>query len=104
MTRFSIALSFLLLMGACNSSKNTKETSDQAPQERQQSRKQGGPPDAAQAIAQMDANADGKLSINEVKGRLKDDFPKIDSNGDGFLTKAELESAKPARGSRPQRN
>ncbi|MFK8058382.1 MAG: EF-hand domain-containing protein [Saprospiraceae bacterium] len=96
MTRIALAICGLLLLGACN--KKTAEATEQAPQTRQQGR-QGGPPNAAQAIAKMDGNSDGKLSISEVKGPLKENFAKIDSNGDGFLTKAELENAP-----RPQRN
>ncbi len=46
----------------------------------------------------MDANNDGKLSESEVKGPLKKDFSKIDTNDDGFLTVEELEKApKPER-------
>jgi len=48
----------------------------------------------------MDANSDGKLSISEVKGPPINVFSKIDRNGDGFLTKAELESANPKSGQR----
>lgn len=107
MTRLALAFCGLMFLGACNSSKKTAESEYREPGSTSQrgggDRK--GPPDAAQAIAQMDANSDGKLSIDEVKGRLKDDFTKVDSNGDGFVTKAELESAKPkGGGGRPQRN
>tara|TARA_R110002073_G_scaffold72537_1_gene177255 strand:+ start:242053 stop:242346 length:294 start_codon:yes stop_codon:yes gene_type:complete len=60
------------------------------------------PPTAAEIIKQMDANKDGKLSLKEVKGPLKDDFSKIDTNEDGFLSKEEIEKApKPKR---PKKN
>ena len=46
----------------------------------------------------MDADEDGKLSKKEVKGPLKNDFSKIDTNEDGYLSKEELEKApKPER-------
>lgn len=40
----------------------------------------------------MDANKDGKLAQSEVRGPLKNDFSKIDSNGDGFISEDELKS------------
>ena len=53
-------------------------------------------------IFRMDANQDGMLAPSEVKGPLKNDFSKIDTNGDGFISRQELESApKPPRGQRP---
>jgi hypothetical protein len=39
----------------------------------------------------MDTNNDDKLSKDEVKGPLANDFSKIDTNKDGFITKDELE-------------
>ncbi|WP_053002496.1 YHYH protein [Kordia jejudonensis] len=41
---------------------------------------------------QMDANEDGKLSKEEVKGPLQRNFSKIDTDDDGFITKKELEN------------
>lgn len=69
--------------------------------------RQGGQPSATELIKEMDANDDGKLSKEEVKGPLANDFSKIDSDDDGYLTKEELENApKPesqgAQGGRPQ--
>ena len=63
---------------------------------------QGERPDPSQIIEKMDANNDGKLSVNEAKGPLKEDFSKIDSNSDGFITKEELEKASKNGGQRPQ--
>ncbi len=51
------------------------------------------PPSTEELIKMMDSNKDGKLSSKEVSGPLKDDFAKIDTDKDGFLTKAELEKA-----------
>ena len=81
------------MMVACTSQK------EQANTNRRPSGQQGGPPNYAQLLAQMDAYEDGKLSQAEVKGPLRRDFSRVDSNGDGFITKAELESApRPQRG------
>ncbi len=55
-------------------------------------------PSTAEIFEHMDANKDGKLSKEEVKGPLQRDFSKIDVNNDGFITKKELENApKPKR-------
>ncbi len=59
------------------------------------------PPTFEELIEQMDVNEDGKLSKNEIKGRLKKDFAKIDTDEDGFITAEEFEKApKPERGPR----
>lgn len=50
-------------------------------------------PGVKEIFNKMDANKDGKLSNNEVKGPLKNDFSEIDTNKDGFLSKKELENA-----------
>lgn len=62
------------------------------------------PPSVEELFKEMDANEDGKLSKEEVKGPLKKDFAKIDADEDGFLSKEEIENApKPERGQgRPQ--
>lgn len=51
------------------------------------------PPTTEELFKQMDANKDAKLSLAEVKGPLKNDFSKIDTNNDGFITKQELDKA-----------
>ena len=38
----------------------------------------------------MDRNNDGKISKDEVKGKLKDNFDKRDRNNDGYITEDEL--------------
>jgi len=50
----------------------------------------------------MDANKDGKLSKNEVKGPIAEDFSKIDANQDGFITREELEKISKNGGQRPK--
>jgi|TARA_B110000902_G_C14010501_1_gene476272 Ca2+-binding EF-hand superfamily protein len=61
------------------------------------------PPSIQQIFKDLDSNEDGKISLKEVKGRLKKDFKKIDINEDGFITKKELKNApKPERTKRPR--
>lgn len=56
------------------------------------------PPTVEETFKTMDEDEDGKLSKEEVKGPLKNDFAKIDMDEDGFITKEELEKApKPKR-------
>lgn len=58
-------------------------------------------PTFEELIEEMDSNEDGKLSKDEIKGRLKKDFDRIDTDEDGFITEKEFEKApKPKRGSR----
>jgi len=65
--------------------------------------KQGGPPSYAELLEEMDANKDGKLSKAEIKGPLADDFEKVDTNGDGFITEKEFEKAPKPKGGQPPR-
>ena len=54
-------------------------------------------------MTKMDANKDGKLSKDEVKGPLSNDFDKIDTNEDGYISLEELNNApKPERGGNRQ--
>jgi len=55
----------------------------------------GPPPDAASLIEQLDQNGDGKLSADEFKGPAEH-FTRMDTDGDGYLTKEELEAGRPA--------
>ncbi len=93
----------LILLAACQS---TSEVSNSEVQSRQPNRErtQGRPLQegrrglsADQLIADMDKDNDQQLSQNEVEGRLKEDFSRIDTNGNGFLTKEEIESGRPER-------
>lgn len=64
-------------------------------QERENQRKR---PSIAKIFKDLDANEDGKISLKEAKGPLKENFKKVDINKDGFVTKKELEEApKPER-------
>lgn len=85
-----IAILSIALFASCKSVESENKSTSQ--------KRQGGQPNVTQLIAQMDANKDGKLSTSEVKGPLKTDFSKIDTDNDGFLSEAELEKApKPER-------
>ena len=79
-------------MASCSSTKKTAATGQP----------NGGPPSTDALFAQMDSDKDGKLSASEVKGPLANDFSKIDTNSDGFITKAELEKAPKPTGRPPQ--
>ncbi|WP_396603343.1 EF-hand domain-containing protein [Algibacter sp. R77976] len=60
-----------------------------------------GPPTFKELIEKMDANEDGKLSKEEIKGPLKNDFDKVDADEDGFITEEEFKKApKPKRPAR----
>ena len=93
---------------SCSSQKSTAQDTTNAPQAEQkrgqgnnQQGKQGRGgerPTYAKLLAEMDQNKDGKLSKDEVKGRLKNDFTKVDTNSDGFISEAEFKNApKPER-------
>ena len=65
-------------------------------------RGQGQQPSATELISQMDANKDGKLSKDEVKGPLSENFSKIDSDKDGFISIEELEKGQQQNKQRPK--
>ena len=68
-------------------------------QERRQGPPHGEKPNADQIFTLMDADKNNLLELKEVKGPLKNDFSKVDADGDGFITKEELNNApKPERG------
>lgn len=59
------------------------------------------PPTFSQLLEEMDKDEDGKLSKSEIKGPLKNDFDKIDTDEDEFISEAEFKKApKPERKSR----
>ncbi|WP_159023875.1 EF-hand domain-containing protein [Formosa sp. L2A11] len=58
------------------------------------------PPTYAKLIKEMDVNDDGKLEESEVKGPLKDDFSKIDTDEDGYISEKEFEDAPKPSGKR----
>jgi len=63
-----------------------------------QDRQQKTPPTFSELVKEMDANEDGKLSEDELKGPLKDNFDKIDTDEDGFITEEEFDKAPKPKG------
>ena len=56
------------------------------------------PPTFSELLKEMDKDDDGKLSKDELKGPLKEDFSKVDIDEDGFITEEEFKKApKPKR-------
>jgi Ca2+-binding EF-hand superfamily protein len=102
--KIAVTILSIVLFASCKSSSDS-ESNDSTSK-----RSQNGKPSVENLMAEMDANKDGKLSKDEVKGPLADDFSKIDTDEDGFLSKEELKNApKPERQGgggqgRPQRN
>ncbi|WP_036154467.1 EF-hand domain-containing protein [Maribacter forsetii] len=56
------------------------------------------PPTYAKLLEEMDADEDGQLSEDEVKGPLKDNFSEIDTNEDGFISEEEFDEAPKPKG------
>ncbi|MBM9520765.1 hypothetical protein JWG39_13160 [Desulforhopalus vacuolatus] len=61
-----------------------------------------GPRGQPPTFAQLDANSDGYLSKDEVKGPLAKDFDKFDADGDGFLAEEELPEPRQGQGQQKQ--
>ena len=60
-----------------------------------------GPPAFSQLLEKMDADKDGKLAKDEVKGKLSERFDTIDTDEDGFITEEEFEKAPKPKGRKP---
>ena len=96
-------LALFTLSYACKSQKQTTATTNNQPRQGDERQGRLGPP-SADEVFKMDIDGDGKLSKTEVKGRLLEQFSKIDTNGDNLISREEFENApKPARGQRPPR-
>ncbi|MEQ6166144.1 hypothetical protein AAOE16_03025 [Ekhidna sp. MALMAid0563] len=91
------AISFAMI--GCASQNKQKENNNQ--ESTSQRGRQQGPPSYSLLLTDMDTNKDGKLAKSEIKGRLANDFSKIDSNSDGYITESEFKNApRPQRGGR----
>lgn len=100
--QISILAILTMLIGfvSCKSTSETASSNQTESKEQKQGR--GERPDATQILEQMDADNDGKIALSEAKGPLKEDFSKIDTDDDGYITKEELEKASKNGGQRPQ--
>ncbi|WP_299217134.1 EF-hand domain-containing protein [uncultured Aquimarina sp.] len=89
-----LLIGLLAFMVSCTSNAQSKDSKERGQK----------PPSVEEIFKMMDADEDGKLTKEEVKGPLKRDFSKIDTDEDGFITKEELEKApKPERKDPPNR-
>lgn len=52
-------------------------------------------------MGSLDKDGDGKISLDEAPGGMKDHFSKMDGNGDGFIDKAEMAKLRSGGGGRP---
>lgn len=60
--------------------------------------KRKAPPTFQELLKEMDENEDGKLSKEELKGPLKENFTEVDLDEDGFISEEEFKKApKPKR-------
>ena len=85
--KLGIAMLTIALFASCKTSSETESNNSST------QRSKGGQPSVENLMTQMDSNKDGKLSKNEVKGPLANDFSKIDSDDDGYISKEELKNA-----------
>jgi len=54
---------------------------------------EGKPPKGEKVVERMDADQNGRISLQEAKGRLAKNFQRIDANSDGQVTAQELDDA-----------
>lgn len=96
-------VAFIFLLASCSKKTTTPTTTTQSTSSTEQADRRGGDrkgkkgkkerPQFADMLAKMDANKDGKLALAEADGRLKEMFPQIDQNQDGFITEEEFKNA-----------
>ncbi len=107
--KLGIAVLAIALFASCKTSSETESNNKQTKSKTSTTqRSKGGQPSVEKLLAEMDSNKDGKLSKDEVKGPLANEFSKIDSDDDGYISEEELKNApKPERQGggqgRPQR-
>ncbi|MFC6268126.1 CREC-EF hand family protein [Frigoriflavimonas asaccharolytica] len=97
MKNLTLTILFTVLLFSCNSQNSAENTGRIS-----ESTRRNGEPNPADILKQLDADGDSKISKDEAKGPLANDFAKIDSNEDGFITLAELEKMPKPSGRGPQ--
>lgn len=70
-----------------NRERTQQTNNQQRPRENQNA---NAAPNFANIVARMDANKDKKISKEEAKGNLKENFDRRDTNNDGYITENEL--------------
>ncbi len=91
----AIMVSMLIVISSCSSTKEKHNETRQYVKDNEETKPRRDGPEGL--FADMDNNNDGKLSREEVKGPLKENFSKVDANADGYLSKDELKAARPKR-------
>lgn len=87
-TKFLTILAFAISISIVACKSNEQATRDNSSNQRGK-----GPMSVDQIFETMDTNNDDKLSKDEAKGPIANDFSSIDTDEDGFITKTELEAA-----------
>ena len=111
MNKLMLLIGFVVLtFGACKSTKDaveenatqsTEVSTREATPRGEGQRGPRGQRDIGQMFARMDANSDGKISKDEMRGPMAERFEIIDLDKNGFVSKEELEKApRPERGGR----
>ncbi|WP_375748567.1 DUF1566 domain-containing protein [Vibrio sp. HN007] len=90
---------YTLTGNEAGTSSKPKRSNNSLPQMGNDRQMSSGRPSSDQLIDKMDRNGDGKLSKAEVKGPLARDFDRFDRNNDGYLEASEI-PAPPGQGRR----
>ena len=90
MKKYIITVFSLSLLISCASNKETAQNAKATPPERNINQKGD---HVSRLLEEFDSNNDGRLAKREVKGPLLENFAKIDTDQNGFLSKEELRNA-----------
>lgn len=111
---FLSTVALMLVLASCSQKTSTATANTQGtsatPQANQRGSGERGQrggrerPQFADLLTKMDANKDGKIELSETEGRMRENFTKIDTNADGFITEEEFKNAPRPQRPRGQRN
>lgn len=59
--------------------------------------------DGGRMLDRLDPDGDGKVVLNDVPERMRERLTKLDKDGDGVLTRAEMAAGRPQKGGKPNR-